>query len=88
VWEAAGMDLVCQNAGVGAECGDTHANSVFCAKQNVSPNIDIVHYVYSLYELNENHDGGMVSRENLIRWTQIRGCTAKFEARAKQKRYL
>ena len=41
VWEAAGMKLVCQNAGEGGGCGDDFANQVFCIKQNVSPNIDI-----------------------------------------------
>ena len=41
VWEAAGMKLVCENAGEGGGCGDDFANQVFCIKQNVSPNIDI-----------------------------------------------
>ena len=41
VWKAAGMKLVCQNAGEGGGCGDDFANQVFCIKQNVSPNIDI-----------------------------------------------
>ena len=41
VWEAAGMKLVCQNAGEGGGCGDDFANQVFCIKQNVSPNIDV-----------------------------------------------
>ena len=41
VWEAAGMKLVCQNAGEGGGCGDDFSNQVFCIKQNVSPNIDI-----------------------------------------------
>ena len=44
VWEAAGMTLVCQNAGEGGGCGDSHENQVWCIKQNVSPNIDIAHY--------------------------------------------
>lgn len=43
VWEAAGMKLVCQNAGEGGGCGDDFSNQVFCIKQNVSPEIDIAH---------------------------------------------
>lgn len=46
VWEAAGMKLVCQNAGEGGGCGDDFSNQVFCIKQNVSPDIDIAHCEY------------------------------------------
>jgi translation elongation factor EF-1beta len=70
VWEAAGMNLVCQNAGEGGGCGDNFANQVFCIKQNVSPKIDIAHYTWSYFEVGD-HDGALVSRENLIRWTQM-----------------
>ena len=70
VWEAAGMELVCQNAGEGGGCGDNFANQVFCIKQNVSPKIDIAHYTWSYFEVGD-HEGALVSRENLIRWAQM-----------------
>lgn len=70
VWEAAGMTLVCQNAGEGGGCGDNFSNQVFCIKQNVSPNVDIVHYTWSYFEVGNNMDA-LVARENLVRWTQM-----------------
>lgn len=70
VWEAAGMKLVCQNAGEGGGCGDNFANQVFCIKQNVSPNVDIVHYTWSYFEVG-NYIDALVARENLVRWTQM-----------------
>eukprot|EP00804_Cyclotella_cryptica_P007639 CCRYP_015253-RA/>CCRYP_015253-RA protein AED:0.03 eAED:0.03 QI:1061/1/1/1/1/1/3/215/472 len=70
VWEAAGMKLICQNAGEGGGCGDNFANQVFCIKQNVSPNVDIVHYTWSYFEVG-NYMDALVSRENLVRWTQM-----------------
>ncbi|KAL9185298.1 hypothetical protein ACHAXT_003075 [Thalassiosira profunda] len=69
VWEAAGMTLTCQNAGEGGGCGDSHRNQVFCVQQNVSPDIDIVHYSWSYFEVGS--DDALDSRESLIRWTQM-----------------
>ena len=67
VWGAAGMKFVFQNAGQGAECGDNHKNQHFCVKQTVSPDVDIVHYLWTYYE------GGRAApeHENLLRWIQM-----------------
>jgi hypothetical protein len=70
VWEAAGMKLVCQNAGEGGGCGDDFSNQVFCIKQNVSPKIDIAHYSWSYFEVGAG-EKALQYRESLIRWTQM-----------------
>lgn len=44
IFAAAKMDLQVQNAGEGGGCGDSHKNQVFCVTQNLSPDVDIVHY--------------------------------------------
>ncbi len=67
VWNAAGMDFVFQNAGEGGGCGDSHENQVFCVKQNVSPDVDIVHYEWTYFE----HGAAAPQHESLIRWTQM-----------------
>jgi len=71
VWEAAGMELVCQNAGEGGGCGDDFANQVFCIKQNVSPNIDIAHYTWTYFEVGSDNDKVLEARESLVRWAQM-----------------
>jgi hypothetical protein len=67
VWKAAGMDFVFQNAGEGGGCGDSHQNQHFCVKQNISPDVDIVHYSWTYFE------GGQaqIEHEDLVRWTQM-----------------
>lgn len=67
VWHAAGMEFVFTNAGEGGGCGDSHENQHFCVTQNISPNVDIVHYSWTYFE------GGKAAwvHENLIRWTQM-----------------
>ena len=67
VWEAAGMDFVFQNAGEGGGCGDSHENQHFCVTQNISPDVDIVHYSWTYFE------GGRASwvHEDLVRWGQM-----------------
>ncbi len=67
VWEAAGMDFVFQNAGGGEECGDTRRDQQFCLKQNISPDVDVIHYSFAHSEAEEAH----VQHENLIRWAQL-----------------
>lgn len=67
VWKAAGMEFVFQNAGEGGGCGDSYENQHFCVKQNVSPDVDIVHYEWTYFE----HQGQEKDHENLIRWTQM-----------------
>jgi len=69
VWEAAGMKLVCQNAGEGGGCSDSFENQVFCIKQNVSPNIDIAHYTWTYYEV--GNQKALEARESLVRWAQM-----------------
>lgn len=67
LWKSAGMEFVHQNAGEGGGCGDSYQNQIFCIKQNVSPDIDIVHYEWTYFE------GGRASpeHESLIRWIQM-----------------
>ncbi|KAL3817615.1 hypothetical protein ACHAXA_006504 [Cyclostephanos tholiformis] len=67
VWQAAGMDFEFQNAGEGGGCGDSHENQHFCVTQNISPNVDIVHYSWTYFE------GGRASwvHEDLVRWGQM-----------------
>ncbi|KAL7527827.1 hypothetical protein ACHAXR_002152, partial [Thalassiosira sp. AJA248-18] len=67
VWKAAGMEFVFQNAGLGGGCGDSHENQHFCVKQNVSPDVDVVHYEWTYFE----HGRATPQHENLIRWTQM-----------------
>ena len=67
VWEAAGMEFVFQNAGEGGGCGDSYENQHYCVRQNVSPDVDIVHYSWTYFE----HGGAHKEHENLVRWTQM-----------------
>ena len=67
VWEAAGMNFVFQNAGEGGGCGDSHQNQHFCVKQNISPDVDIVHYSWTYFEGGSAH----AVHEDLIRWAQM-----------------
>jgi len=70
VWEAAGMQLVCQNAGEGGGCGDDYRNQAYCIKQNLSPDVDIAHYTWTYFEEGDDVDKYAI-RESLIRWTQM-----------------
>ena len=70
IWEAAGMKLTTQNAGEGGGCGDDYKNQAFCIKQNVSPNIDILHYSWTYFEEGDQGERYAV-RESLVRWTQM-----------------
>ncbi|KAL9187877.1 hypothetical protein ACHAXT_006255 [Thalassiosira profunda] len=67
VWQAAGMEFVFQNAGEGGGCGDSYKNQHFCVKQNISPDVDIVHYSWTYFE------GGKAApeHEDLLRWAQM-----------------
>jgi len=67
VWQAAGMEFVFQNAGEGGGCGDSYENQHFCVKQNISPDVDIVHYSWTYFEGGNAHP----QHEDLIRWTQM-----------------
>lgn len=67
VWKAAGMDFVFQNAGEGGGCGDSHENQHWCVKQNVSPDVDVVHYEWTYFE----HGGAQKQHEDLVRWCQM-----------------
>jgi hypothetical protein len=67
VWHAAGMDFVFQNAGEGGGCGDSHKNQHYCMKQNISPNVDIMHYSWTYFEGGDAH----VDHEELVRWAQM-----------------
>ena len=69
IWEAGGMKLTVENTGAG-QCGDTFSNQVFCVKQNISPNSDIIQYTYTYYEEGVK-DEALASRESLVRWTQL-----------------
>ena len=68
VWKAAGMEFVFQNAGEGGGCGDSHHNQHFCVKQNISPDVDIVHYSWTYFEAG---GGAEVQHEDLTRWAQM-----------------
>jgi len=69
VWKAADMTLEIQNAGEGGGCGDSQKNQVYCIQQNVSPDVDIVHYSWTYFEA--GGDRGLPDRESLVRWTQL-----------------
>jgi hypothetical protein len=69
VFEAAGMKLICQNAGEGGGCGDDFSNQVFCIKQNVSPFSDVLHYTWTYFEVGS--DKALEARESLVRWAQM-----------------
>jgi hypothetical protein len=43
IWQAANMEFIFQNAGEGGGCGDSFQNQIWCVKQNISPNVDVVH---------------------------------------------
>jgi hypothetical protein len=43
IWQAANMKFIFQNAGEGGGCGDGFENQIWCVKQNISPNVDVVH---------------------------------------------
>ena len=66
VFASSGMGIQVQNAGEGGSCGDTHQNQVFCITQNVSPDVDVVHYSWTYFE----KEGAEEQREQLIRWSQ------------------
>ena len=66
VFAAAKMGLQVQNAGEGGGCGDSHKNQVFCVTQNLSPDVDIIHYSWTYFE----KGGAEEQREQLVRWAQ------------------
>ena len=66
IFAAAKMDLQVQNAGEGGGCGDSHKNQVFCVAQNLSPDVDIIHYSWTYFE----KGGAEEQREQLVRWAQ------------------
>lgn len=66
VFAAAKMALQVQNAGETGGCGDSHKNQVFCVTQNLSPDVDIVHYSWTYFE----KGGAEEQREQLVRWAQ------------------
>lgn len=66
IFAAAKMDLQVQNAGEGGGCGDSHKNQVFCVTQNLSPDVDIIHYSWTYFE----KGGAEEQREQLVRWAQ------------------
>lgn len=67
IFAAAKMDLQVQNAGEGGGCGDSHKNQVFCVTQNLSPDVDIIHYSWTYFE----KGGAEEQREQLVRWAQL-----------------
>jgi hypothetical protein len=67
VWKAANMEFTFQNAGEGGGCGDSYENQIYCVRQNVSPNIDILHYEWTYFE----HGGAYAEHESLLRWVQM-----------------
>lgn len=67
IWQAAGMDFVFQNAGEGGGCGDSFQNQHYCVQQNISPDVDVVHYSWTYFEGGRAHP----EHEDLIRWTQM-----------------
>lgn len=54
--------------GEGGGCGDNHQNQVFCVKQNISPDVDIIHYSWTYFEAG---GGAEQQHEQLIRWAQM-----------------
>ena len=56
-----------KNAGEGGGCGDSYKNQHFCAKQNVSPDVDVLHCSWTYFE------GGRAGpeHEELARWIQM-----------------
>lgn len=64
------MKLVTQNAGEGGGCGDSYDNQVYCVTQNVSPNVDLLHYSWTYFEAGSK-DKAMSARESLVRWAQM-----------------
>ena len=66
IFAAAKMNLQVQNAGEGGGCGDSHKNQVFCITQNLSPDVDIIHYSWTYFE----KGGAEEQREQLVRWAQ------------------
>lgn len=67
VFDALEIEFAIQNAGEGGGCGDSHRNQVFCVNQNVSPEVDIVHYEWTYFE---GKSGGYEQHESLLRWLQ------------------
>ena len=47
--------------------GDSYKNQHYCVKQNISPDVDIIHYSWTYFE------GGQAQseHEDLIRWAQM-----------------
>ena len=65
VWSAAGMSFSYQNAGMGGSCGDSHLNQHMCHASLVSPDVDVLHYEWTVFE----HGPAGATHEGLIRWT-------------------
>eukprot|EP00984_Skeletonema_dohrnii_P031608 scaffold24319_cov139-Skeletonema_dohrnii-CCMP3373.AAC.1 len=67
IWQAADMEFTFQNAGEGGGCGDSFENQVWCVKQNISPDVDVVHYEWTYFEHGRAYDW----HESLLRWIQM-----------------
>lgn len=61
------MEFTFQNAGEGGGCGDSYENQIWCVKQNISPNVDVVHYEWTYFE----HGRAAGEHESLLRWIQM-----------------
>ncbi len=61
------MEFTFQNAGEGGGCGDSYENQIWCVKQNISPDVDVVHYEWTYFE----HGRAAGAHESLIRWIQM-----------------
>lgn len=65
VFQAGGMDYVHRNAGQGGGCGDSHRNQVYCVKNLVGQDVDIVHAVWTYF------GDTKIAFENLVRWSLL-----------------
>ena len=65
VFAAGGMEFVHRNAGQGGGCGDSHRNQVYCVKNLVGQDVDIVHAVWNYF--GDTRD----AFEKLVRWSLL-----------------
>jgi len=68
VFAAAGIALEVRNAGNGGVCGDDFRNQVFCIRQLVGDDIDVLHYSWNHFEAGKEYRTLLSFREMLVRW--------------------
>ena len=69
IFEAYGKKVEVRNAGEGGGCGDSYKNQIWCIRQLVGDDVDVLHYSWSYFEAGDREIDKW--HEMFIRWTLL-----------------